>query len=87
MCLYSETDPKTTQELLYYLAMCERSLSPLNWYSLNEIYLKECVVKFPKQPFSKKCYESYRSGMEERFIGRRVPEEIQNSIDALKDYL
>jgi len=85
--LYLEKDPAITQQLLYYLAMCERSLAPLNWYSLNEIYLKECVVRFPKGPFSKKCFEAYRSGMAERYKGRSLPEFVKGSIDALQDYL
>jgi hypothetical protein len=85
--LYSQSNTKYTQELLYYLAACERSLSPLNWYPLNEIYLKECVVKFPKQDFSQKCYDAYRTGMEERFSNRPMPEFVRESINALKDYL
>jgi hypothetical protein len=85
--LYSEPDPKYTQELLYYLAMCERSLASINWYSLNEIYLKECVVRFPKQPMTKKCFEAYRTGMEEHYHGEAMPDFIRGSIDALKGYL
>lgn len=85
--LYSEDDPKTTPKLLYYLAVCERSLAPLQWYSLNEIYLKECVVRFPKQEFSKKCYDAYRTGMEERFRSGAMPDYVKSSLDALKEYL
>lgn len=83
--LYSEPDAANAQALLYYLAQCERSLSPLYWYSLNEVYLKECVTKYPKQPFSKRCFEAYKTGMEERFMGRPMPEPIRDSIAALKD--
>lgn len=85
--LYNSADAKTTQQLLYYLAMCERSLAPLNWYSLNEIYLKECVVRYPHQAFSKKCFDAYREGMQERFANRPMPEGVRKSIDALEDYL
>lgn len=85
--LYKVDDPKSSQELLYYLAMCERSLSPVNWYSLNEIYLKECVVRFPKSALTKKCFDGYQAGMEERFLGGAMPEAIRGSIDALKGHL
>jgi len=83
--LYSEPDSAQAQALLYYLAQCERSLSPHYWYSLNEVYLKECVTKYPKQSFSKRCFEAYKAGMEERFMGRPMPEPIRDSIAALKD--
>lgn len=85
--LYQEPNGAHTQELLYYLAVCERSLAPVYWYSVSEVYLKECVVKFPKQAYSKKCFDAYKENMEERFSGRPIPEFIQSSIDALSGYL
>ena len=84
--LYQEPKTENTQQILYELARCERSLGPLYWYSLSEIYLKECVMRFPNQSFSKKCYEAYRSGMEERY-NNNLPEPVQQSIDALKEYV
>lgn len=85
--LYKEPSSDSAQELLYTLARCERSLSPLYWYSVSEIYLKECIVQYRKKPFSKKCYDAYSEGMLERYSGKPIPEGVQQSIDALKDYL
>lgn len=85
--LYKEADTKHTQELLYYLAVCERSLAPVIWYSISEIYLKECVVRYPKKPFTKKCFNAYEEGMRERFMGRAPPEPVRESIEALRSYL
>ncbi|NJL24320.1 MAG: hypothetical protein HC902_03520 [Calothrix sp. SM1_5_4] len=85
--LYNEKASPQTQEMLYYLAQIERSLSPLYWYSVSEVYLKECVVQYPKKTFSKKCYDAYREGMEERYAGKDIPEGVRQSIEALKDYL
>jgi hypothetical protein len=85
--LYKEPNGKYTPQILYYLAACERSLSPLYWYSLNEIYLKECIVKFPANSFAKKCYDAYRSGMQERYFGKPLPEGVRQSLEALKKYL
>ena len=85
--LYKEPNGAYTPQILFYLAACERSLSPLYWYSLNEIYLKECIVKFPANPFAKKCYEAYKSGMQERYFGKPLPEGVQQSLEAFKKYL
>ena len=85
--LYKEPGGEFAQELLYTLSRCERSLSPLYWYSISEIYLKECIVQYRKKPFSKKCYDAYSEGMLERYSGKPIPEGVQQSIDALKDYL
>jgi hypothetical protein len=85
--LYKEPNGPNTQEILYRLALCERSLSAVIWYSVSEVYLKECVVQFPKQSYSKKCLEAYEDGMRERFFGKPIPDAIQESIKAMKDYL
>lgn len=85
--LYSESNGDNTQKLLYYLARCERSLSPFFWYSISEIYLKECIIRFPKQSYSKRCYDAYESGMRERYFGKPLPEGVQNSLKALKESL
>ncbi|MGE4131130.1 MAG: hypothetical protein AB7F86_05795 [Bdellovibrionales bacterium] len=85
--LYQEPNSPRAQEILYNLALCERSLSPVDWYSVSEIYLKECIVRYPKKSFSKKCHEAYQQGMRERYFGKPIPESVQNSIEALKEYL
>ncbi len=85
--LFQQPNSPQTQELLYYLALLERSLAPVVWYSVSEVYLKECVVAFAPSTSSKRCLDAYENGMRERFFGRNIPEPIQNSIDALKEYL
>lgn len=85
--LYKEPNGPLTPQILFYLASCERSLSPLYWYPLSEIYLKECIVKFPANPFAKKCYDSYRTGMQERYFGKPLPEGVKQTLDAFKKYL
>lgn len=85
--LFAEPNSPKAQEILYDLAICERSLAPLYFYSLSEIYLKECIVRYPKQAFSKKCFDAYREGMTERYFGKPIPKGVEASIEALKDYL
>jgi hypothetical protein len=85
--LFKESESPYTQRILYNLALCERSMGASYWYSISEIYLKECVVQYPKKEFSRKCYDAYKKGMEERYGSGSIPENVQNSLDALKDYL
>lgn len=85
--LFKEPDGPQTPELLYHLSMAERSLAPVIWYSISEVYLKECVVRYPKKPITKKCFNAYEEGMQERFVGRKVPEPVRESIEALRSYL
>jgi tetratricopeptide (TPR) repeat protein len=85
--LFAEPNSPNAQEILYDLAMCERALAPLYFYSVSEIYLKECIVRYPKQAFSKKCFEAYRDGMTERYFGKPIPKGVEASIEALRKYL
>lgn len=85
--LYKEPGGTSSQGVLYYLARSERSLAPLYWYPLNEIYLKECIVQYPKQSFSKRCFDAYKEGMQERYFGRPLPEGVIQSLDAMKDLI
>jgi len=85
--LLKEPNSESTQQILFYLAKCERSLSPYYWYSMNEIYLLECIVKFPKASFSRKCYDAYKEGMNERYFGQALPDSVRTSLEALKAYL
>jgi tetratricopeptide (TPR) repeat protein len=85
--LFNEPQTTHAQQILYYLAQSERSLGSSYWYSISEIYLKECVVQYPKKPFSKKCFDAYAKGMQERYGGRPMPEGVRKSVEALRDYL
>lgn len=68
-------------EFLYLLAKAERHLQSLRIYSLADVYLKQCVELFPKQPIARKCYSDYSVSLKQKY--RIVPEAIQNSIEAL----
>lgn len=83
--LHKETNPKQAQALLYHLAQFERSVASTFWFPMSEIYLKECVIQFPKQEYSRKCFEAYQTGMRERYP--TMPEDIRQSVEALRKYL
>jgi len=73
------------QEILYDLALFERQLAKLYWYSPYQSYLRECVLKFPKKPLSKSCFEMYESEVTEQFAGRSaLPEDVRSSLEALR---
>lgn len=79
------TSPQTA-ELLYLLAKCERDLSPLQNYSLADLYLKECVMQYPKNPIAKKCFADYELAMKQK-LPNGMSEYINSSIEALRRVL
>ncbi len=73
-------------DMLLYLGICERNVSNIYWYSLNDIYWKECVVKFPKASVAKRCFDAYEGSLRARYNGT-PPEWVRDSIKALSERL
>ncbi len=86
--LLNENDSPHVQEILYYLAGIERQLSPLYWYSLSESYLRECITKYAKKPYTKKCYDVLESDLRNRYSEQgKTEDDVQTQLDRLKEYL
>ena len=87
--LAREAGNAQAQEILYDLALYEKQLAKLYWFSLYQSYLRECVLKFPKKPLTKTCYELYESDITDQFAAELipVPESIRNNLEALRKNL
>lgn len=82
----AETAPK----ILYWLSIAERRLSNTYFFSLGDIYLKECIIQFPASPYAKKCYQEYEENVLFGYSGSSgtdVPPEEKRELDRLKKLL
>ncbi len=77
---------KHSQEILLNLALIEKQLSQLYWYSLYQSYLRECVLKYPKKPLTKTCFDLYEADVKEQFASELVslPSDVRNTIEVLR---
>lgn len=68
---FMNREPKQADsaKLLYWLASLESALDFGLSYQLPEVYLKHCIVTYPKHPYAKKCYSQYRLQMEFNYTG------------------
>lgn len=86
---YLQTHPqsKAVPEVLYWLSICDRSINNTVFYSLADLYLRECIVNYPAQPIAKKCYKEFE---EETILGytgssgTHLPAEVRADLDRLK---
>lgn len=72
---------------LYYMAIAEKALSETYFYSLGDIYLKDCVMQYSKTKYAKLCYEEYKNGVEFGYTGSSgtdIPEFEQKELKRLK---
>lgn len=77
-------------EILYWLAIAERRLSSTYFFSLSDLYLKDCITLYPKNPYAKKCYQEYVDNITFGFSGSKgtdIPVEEKREIDHLKTFL
>jgi hypothetical protein len=76
-----------TPSILYWLAVAEHRLSTTYFFSLSDLYLKECINQFPKSDYAKKCYQEYEDNLVFGYSGSSgtdIPKEERQELDRLK---
>lgn len=85
--LEKHPNSKATPQVLYWLAMCDRSIENNFFFSLADMYLRECITKFPSDPIAKKCYSQYELETTLGYTGSggtRIPIEVKRDLENLK---
>lgn len=76
--------------VLYWLAVCDRTLEYSFFDNLADLYLKECILSYPNHPYAKKCLSEYESYMKFAFTGSNgtyLPADISEEIEFLKSVI
>lgn len=89
---YLSDNPKTklAPQILYWLGVCENRLSKNMFFTLGDLYLKECVTRYPKSKEAKHCYNEYENEVTFRFtgsIGTNIPKAKQRELNHLKSLI
>lgn len=68
---YLNDHPQTQSAplILYWLAVAERRLSSTYFFTLSDLYLKDCIKLYPKSEFAKKCYGLYEENIQFGYSG------------------
>lgn len=85
--LYSHPKVQSAPEVLYWLAMSDRLVNNNFFYSLADMYLRECIVQYSAQPIAKSCYREYEKEMIFSYSGSsgtHLPEEVVEDLKNLK---
>lgn len=83
--LYPETPLKP--DILYWLSLCESHYSHRTFYSLPELYLKQCVMEFPTNPVAKKCLKEYQDIVSMAFTGSsgtHIPGDVSKELKTME---
>lgn len=85
--LNSHPKSKLVPEVLYWLAKLDKRLNYNIFYSLGDFYLHECMEKYSKTPFAKKCYKEYEEDVIFSYTGSagtELPPEATKELKELK---
>ncbi|MBY0413971.1 MAG: hypothetical protein K2Q18_07390, partial [Bdellovibrionales bacterium] len=81
---------KLAPEILYWLSIAERRLSSTYFFSLSDLYLKDCVKLYSKSKYAQRCYDEYADNIEFGYSGSGgtdIPAEEKRELIRLKGYL
>lgn len=77
-------------EILYWLSIIEHRMNNTYFFSLGDLYLKDCITKYPASPYAKKCYQEYSDSIEAGYSGSAgtdIPAEEKKELARLKALL
>lgn len=85
---YLNTHPETKikPDILLWLAMCDRKFQETLFYSLADMYLKECINEFPTHPTAKKCFDEYKDNTIISYSGSggvNLPDDVKKELKDL----
>lgn len=90
--LYSFLDknPDTAikPDILYWLSYCERRFDQQAFYSLPELYLKQCVNDFPKSSAAPACFKEYKELITAAYTGSsgtHMPADVKKELKSMQN--
>ncbi len=87
---YLNAYPKTPlkPDILYWLSLGERRYHYQSMYSLPDLYLKQCVLEYPKNPVAKLCFAAYEESITVAFSGSggtHIPADISKELNMMRN--
>ena len=86
---YLNSNPPAEQVpiILYWLSICDRTLGYSYNYSFADLYLKDCVNRFPKHTYAGRCYKEYKNYITSSYSGSAgifIPPEVEDELYEMK---
>jgi hypothetical protein len=79
---------KSAPEMSYWLGWIEKRLKKEEFFGAGDLFLKQCIRKYPKHPVARECLKEYKESVEFDFSGSSgtfIPDEVQAELKKLND--
>lgn len=76
--------------LLYWLAVSDRAIGYEYFFSLADLYLKDCVLNYSSSPYAQRCFDEYNEYVAYAYSGSGgnfTPPEIEDELERLRAVL
>ncbi len=86
--LQSHPNATSTPEVLYWLSVCDRSLSTNFFYSFADLYLRECIIRYADTQIAKRCYREFETQTVLGYSGSggsNLPPEVKQDLKRLSN--
>lgn len=72
--------------ILYWLSVTDRSIAYNFFFSMTDLYLRQCVLKYSKHPYAHRCYREYREYVDYTYTrhGDMIPAGIKKELRELR---
>lgn len=87
---FTHQETQLAAELSYWLGWIEKRLKREEFISSGDLFLKQCIRRYPKSPWAKDCLKEYQESVEFDFSGSRgteIPEDVSVELKSLKDLI
>lgn len=88
--LAHRVDDELEARALFWLARAERQLNYQFFYSLSELYLRDCIKNYPKTSYAQMCLDEYRESLIYGYSGSAgidIPDDEQEKLKELEEFL
>jgi len=89
---YLNRDPKPNEipNILYWLALCDRSLGHGYDYTLADFYIKQCITRYSSHPVARQCFNEHKDYLKFYYTTPNepiLPFEVNDELKKLERFL
>jgi len=86
----SHPDTELKAGILYWLGVLDSRVDDSFQYDLSNLYLRECILRFPKDPVARSCYREVEEQTLLSYTGSsgiNVPDDVRADLDQLRSLI
>jgi hypothetical protein len=88
--LFENPTSKMAPEIGYWIGWSEKHLKRENFFGSGDLFLKQCIRRYPTNPIAKKCLSEYEESINFEFSGSsgtHIPDDVKKELEDLKSLL